>query len=134
MIPRLSWPRRRRNTPETSPESVAEPLPPVPPPPSAPCWVHRPPEPFEPAERCGHCGEDIPESSVDGEYCSPKCAAAWLAANTDAITRFIGPVPIKTDPAPEPVEPPWLAAFTAWERKKADLVIEARKSPGGKAA
>jgi hypothetical protein len=72
---------------------------------------------------------------VDGEFCKPACAASWLTAQADVITKFIGPCPASaTLPAPES-EPPWLARITAWEKAKAANLVAERKAPSaGEAA
>jgi hypothetical protein len=99
-------------------------------PPPDPPWQHRPPEdPHTPAELCGAPGCDNPVGDhVSGEWCSAKCAAAWLSAlpaakRCDAL--FTRPE-ILPEPPPEPA---WMARLTAWERAKADRLIADRKSP-----
>jgi hypothetical protein len=131
MLPilRLPW---RRKTAVTAPEPVPAPSEPPAPPPE-PAWRHIPPEPQEAATTCGQCGEKMPEKAVDREFCKPLCASAWQAARADSIAKFIGPTPVKAS-MPEFEEPPWLAQITAWERKKAQLLVESRKSPTEDAA
>lgn len=111
---RLPW--RRTRAPEPAP---------------APTWQHRPPEPTVRADRCGQCGDPVPDTSVDGEFCSTLCAAAWLTASQRPVYTCEPPPMIGPRPADEPVpaEPPWMARLTAWERKRAEVVMEPRKVP-----
>ncbi len=141
MTLRLSWPRRRRNTPETAPESV-------PTAPEPPVWLHVPTPPVQCAERCGQCGERIPERALSLEFCSAVCQARWITAFTawlDAEAKWrrgeleplhtCEPPPAKPRLVPElPPEPSWLAAFSAADKAKADQVIAERKSTGSEQA
>jgi len=126
LLPKLRLPWRKRPTTASAPAQTS------PQPPTALPWSHRPPEPVERAQRCGQCGEDIPDSYPSMEICSVKCEAAWLAAHSDTIAKFVGPCTVKA--VPEPVDPPWLAAIDDYVRKRAERSIAPRKSPTEEAA
>jgi hypothetical protein len=99
--------------------------------PTAPAWRHAPSEPQSQAEKCGQCSKPLTQDSPTLDFCSDVCRGTFARSLSRPIPNA-SPIRVQpVRPAQPAIDPPWLAAITDWDRKRAQRLIADRKSPTG---
>lgn len=129
LLPKLSLPRWLRR-PLTRPQTVPAPS-------TADWWPsmaaeRRQADPRHQADKCGNCSKPLTPDSPTLDFCSDQCRSTYSHAQAHPIPSTC-PIRIApTRPEQPHTDPPWLAAISEWDRKKAAALVESRKPPAAK--